>query len=125
MLVSGHSAQFLDGDKFIHEKKMVDFQSPRWTRAHCQIQNRTLGDLSDTRGPGDTLLWSSNSKRATPPFPLKSLDLLLLLLVVLIVALTPGCADCGSYLKVLMTSETWHFICWKYGSLAVDSSVAL
>lgn len=107
-------------------KKNGRFSKPTLDRAHCQIQNRTLGDLSDTRGPGDTLLWSSNSKRATPPFPLKSLDLFLFLLVVLTVALTPGCADCGSYLKVLiMTSETWHFICWKYGSLAVDSSVAL
>lgn len=85
-------------------------------QADCQTQNRTLGNLSDTRELVDALLWNSNSKRATPPFPLKSLDLLLLLLVVLTVALIWKCKT------HLMTSETWCFICWKYGSLAVDSS---
>lgn len=105
-------------------KKMVDFQNPS-DREDCQTQNRTFGDLSDTRGPGDALLWNSNSKRATFPFPLKSLDLLPLLLVVVTVTLTWKSSYkllCSSYKTCLMTSETWHFICWKYGFFAVHSS---
>lgn len=100
---------------------MVDFQSPQWTEHTVKYRTELLAT-----SPTQEDLEIHCCGVATPPFPLKSLDLLLLLLVVLTVALTPGCADCGSYLKVLiMTSETWHFICWKYGSLAVDSSVAL